>query len=76
MAAARPRAHRWADAARLGLADPHLRRSASACFAAAAEALPRLGAEPSLVARVRAFASRHIESGRSPAADQMEEMYA
>ncbi|WP_432925170.1 ergothioneine biosynthesis glutamate--cysteine ligase EgtA [Microbispora sp. CA-135349] len=74
--AARPVAHRWADAARLGLADPGLRRSASACFRAAAEALPRLGAEPWLVARVRAFASRHIESGRSPAADQMEEMYA
>ncbi|MEU6426436.1 ergothioneine biosynthesis glutamate--cysteine ligase EgtA [Microbispora sp. NPDC046973] len=74
--AARPVAHRWADAARLGLADPGLRRSASACFRAAAEALPRLGAEPSLVARVRAFASRHIESGRSPAADQMEEMFA
>ncbi|GLX07680.1 ergothioneine biosynthesis glutamate--cysteine ligase EgtA [Microbispora sp. NBRC 16548] len=74
--AARPVAHRWADAARLGLADPDLRRSASVCFAAAAEALPRLGAEPSLVARVRAFASRHIESGRSPAADQMEEMFA
>ncbi|MEU8175898.1 ergothioneine biosynthesis glutamate--cysteine ligase EgtA [Microbispora hainanensis] len=76
MEAARPVAHRWADAARLGLADPGLRRSASACFRAAAEALPRLGAEPALVARVRAFASRHIESGRSPAADQMEEMYA
>ncbi|KAB8182442.1 glutamate-cysteine ligase family protein [Microbispora catharanthi] len=76
MEAARPVAHRWADAARLGLADPDLRRSASVCFAAAAEALPRLGAEPSLVARVRAFASRHIESGRSPAADQMEEMFA
>ncbi|MBE3008025.1 ergothioneine biosynthesis glutamate--cysteine ligase EgtA [Microbispora sp. NEAU-D428] len=76
MEAARPVAHRWADAARLGLADPDLRRSASACFAAAAEALPRLGAEPSLVARVRAFSSRHIESGRSPAADQMEEMFA
>lgn len=74
--AARPVARRWADAARLGLADPDLRRSASVCFAAAAEALPRLGAEPSLVARVRAFASRHIESGRSPAADQMEEMFA
>ncbi|MEU7910049.1 glutamate-cysteine ligase family protein [Microbispora bryophytorum] len=76
MAAARASAHRWADAARLGLADPELRRSASVCFAAAAEALPRLGAEPWLVARVRAFASRHIESGRSPAADQMEEMFA
>lgn len=74
--AARPVAHRWEDAARLGLADPGLRRSASACFRAAAEALPRLGAEPRLVARVRAFASRHIESGRSPAADQMEEMFA
>ncbi|WP_327047374.1 glutamate-cysteine ligase family protein [Microbispora sp. NBC_01189] len=74
--AARPLAGRWTDAARLGLADSALRRCASVCFRAAAEALPRLGAGPRLVARVRAFASRHIESGRPPAADRMEEMFA
>lgn len=74
--AARPVAGRWADAARHGLADPALRASAAACFRAAVRALPRLGAEPWLVARVRDYASRHIESGRSPAADQMEEMFA
>ncbi|GAA0389608.1 ergothioneine biosynthesis glutamate--cysteine ligase EgtA [Microbispora corallina] len=68
--------HRWEDAARLGLSDPGLRRAACACFRAAAEALPRLGAEPWLTARVSAFASRHIESGRSPAVDLMEEMIA
>lgn len=76
MAAAEPVIGRWEDAARLGLADPALRRAARACFLAAAEALPRLGAEPWLVGRVSAFASRHIEPGRSPAADLMEEMFA
>ncbi|ETK31551.1 glutamate-cysteine ligase family protein [Microbispora sp. ATCC PTA-5024] len=73
---AAPVSHRWEDAARLGLSDPGLRRAACACFRAAAEALPRLGAEPWLTARVSAFASRHIESGRSPAVDLMEEMIA
>jgi glutamate--cysteine ligase len=67
---------RWEDAARLGLADPALLSAARACFRAAAEALPRLGAEPWLTARVSAFASRHIESGRSPALDLVEEMIA
>ncbi|GII28968.1 glutamate-cysteine ligase family protein [Planotetraspora mira] len=74
--AAAPVRDSWVPAARLGLADPALREAAGACFLAAAEALPRLGAEPWLVARVCAFAAKHIESGRSPAVDLMEEMYA
>ncbi|GIH69705.1 glutamate-cysteine ligase family protein [Sphaerimonospora thailandensis] len=74
--AAAPMEGRWADAARLGLADPGLRGAASVCFRAAVEALPRLGAEPWLVAQVSAFATKHIESGRSPAVDLMEEMIA
>ncbi|MCC5580850.1 ergothioneine biosynthesis glutamate--cysteine ligase EgtA [Microtetraspora sp. AC03309] len=59
----------WARAARFGLAEPHLRRTAETCFRAAVEALPRLGAEPWLVDRVGRFAARHIEPGRSPALD-------
>ncbi|MBP2703077.1 ergothioneine biosynthesis glutamate--cysteine ligase EgtA [Microbispora sp. RL4-1S] len=76
MEAAAPVRRRWDEAARLGLADPGMRRAADGCFRAALAALPRLGAEPWLVARVAAFASRHIESGRSPALDLMEEMFA
>ncbi|SDG04583.1 glutamate--cysteine ligase [Sinosporangium album] len=59
----------WLRAARFGLADPALRRAATACFEAALAALPRLGAGPALVAQVAAFADRHVAAGRSPAAD-------
>ncbi|GGM60871.1 glutamate--cysteine ligase EgtA [Thermopolyspora flexuosa] len=58
----------WRIAARCGLADPALRRAADACFRAALGALPRLGAPAGLVARVAAFADRHVAAGRSPAA--------
>jgi glutamate--cysteine ligase len=71
-----PVSGRWTRAARLGLADPALRRAAETCFRAAVQALPRLGAEPWLVDRVAAFAVKHIEPGRSPAVDLLEEMYA
>ncbi|WP_239119354.1 glutamate-cysteine ligase family protein, partial [Planotetraspora thailandica] len=66
----------WTRAARLGLADPDLRRAAETCFRAVVEALPRLDAEPWLVDRVAAYAVKHIETGRSPAADLLEEMSA
>ncbi|WP_433223789.1 glutamate-cysteine ligase family protein [Microtetraspora malaysiensis] len=59
----------WARAARFGLAEPRMRRAAEVCFRAAVEALPRLGADPWLVARVGRFAARYIEPGRSPALD-------
>lgn len=72
--AAAPVDGRWTDAARLGLADPGLRRAAVTCFRAAAKALPKTGAGPELVARVHAFTAKHIESGRSPAIDLIEEM--
>ncbi|MFC5835525.1 ergothioneine biosynthesis glutamate--cysteine ligase EgtA [Nonomuraea insulae] len=63
----------WETAARCGLADPGLRRAAEACFSAALEALPRLGADPGLVGEVAAFADRHVTTGRSPAADLMDQ---
>lgn len=66
----------WLDAARMGLGEPRLRRAAEGCFRAAVEALPRLGAAPWLVDRVSAFAAKHVESGRSPAVDLTEELYA
>jgi len=62
----------WRAAARGGLADPALRRAADACFRAALAALPRLGAPADLIARVAAFADRHVATGRSPAADLLE----
>ncbi|MFD1536573.1 ergothioneine biosynthesis glutamate--cysteine ligase EgtA [Nonomuraea guangzhouensis] len=72
MAAAEPYRRMWGVAARCGLADPHLRRVAEACFRAALEALPRCGADPGLVREVAAFADRHVSTGRSPASDLLD----
>ena len=72
LAAAEPYAGMWSQAARCGLADPGLRRAADACFRAALEALPRLGASAGLVREVAAFADRHVTTGRSPAADLLD----
>ncbi|MEU8382458.1 ergothioneine biosynthesis glutamate--cysteine ligase EgtA [Streptosporangium sp. NPDC048865] len=72
LAAAGPCAGMWSAAARHGLAEPRLRRAASACFRAALSALPRLGAAPALVCEVAAFADRHVTSGRSPAEDLLD----
>lgn len=67
-AAAEPVADRWAEAARSGLSDPPLADAARACFAAALNALPRLGAS-GLVPLVGEYARRYVELGRSPADD-------
>jgi glutamate--cysteine ligase len=74
LAAAEPVKGMWLEAARLGLGDARLRRAAEACFRAALEALPQLGGTPWLVDQVAAFAARHVEPGRSPAADLLEEL--
>lgn len=66
--AAAPVAHLWAEAARRGLAHPPLAGAARACFAAALDALPRLGA-PALVPLVDEYARRYVERGRAPADD-------
>nr|WP_255276060.1 glutamate-cysteine ligase family protein [Actinomadura madurae] len=68
-AAAEPVAHLWAEAARCGLSDASLAAAAAACFAAALEALPRLGA-PGLVPLVEEYAHRYVERGRCPADDR------
>ncbi|MFD0664809.1 glutamate-cysteine ligase family protein [Thermocatellispora tengchongensis] len=62
----------WQDAARCGLADPRLRRAAEVCFAAALDALPRLGAGPELIRMVADYADRYVRTGRSPAATLIE----
>jgi glutamate--cysteine ligase len=64
-----PRNPLWTTAARAGLTDPELHGAAVVCFAAALEALPRLGASPAVLASVAAFHDRYVLPGRCPAAD-------
>ncbi|MCX4529479.1 ergothioneine biosynthesis glutamate--cysteine ligase EgtA [Streptomyces sp. NBC_01551] len=64
-----PRNPLWRSAARAGLADPELRAAATACFLAAAEALPRLGASDLVRDTVADFTERHVLAGRCPADD-------
>ncbi|WP_406836176.1 ergothioneine biosynthesis glutamate--cysteine ligase EgtA [Streptomyces sp. AHU1] len=64
-----PRNPLWRDAARYGLADPELREAAAICFAAAYEALPRLGATTEVLDAVAEFTDRYVARGRCPADD-------
>ncbi|MFC8241676.1 ergothioneine biosynthesis glutamate--cysteine ligase EgtA [Streptomyces chartreusis] len=65
----------WLDAARSGLADPELREVADVCFAAALEALPRLGATTAVADAVAAYRDRYVARGRCPADDLLDELY-
>ncbi|MGI5379883.1 ergothioneine biosynthesis glutamate--cysteine ligase EgtA [Streptomyces sp. CA-251387] len=65
----------WIDAARSGLADPELQEVAVSCFAAALEALPRLGATTEVVDAVAAYRDRYVVKGRCPADDLLDELY-
>ncbi|MDH6514884.1 glutamate--cysteine ligase [Streptomyces sp. SAI-135] len=62
----------WNDAARHGLADPELHGAAIACFAAALEALPRLGATTGVTDAVGAYLHRYVIRGRCPADDLLD----
>ena len=64
--AVEPVADRWREAARDALTDPALARAARRCFAAALDALPRLGAT-ALVPLVADYADRFVARGRCPA---------
>ncbi|MGW3206311.1 ergothioneine biosynthesis glutamate--cysteine ligase EgtA [Streptomyces sp. NPDC001135] len=64
----------WTDAARRGLGDPELREAADLCFAAALEALPRLGATAGVTAAVAAYRDRHVARGRCPAHDLLDRL--
>jgi glutamate--cysteine ligase len=64
----------WLDAARNGLADPELHEAAVACFAAALEALPRLGATTEVTDAVRAYRDRYVIPGRCPADDLLDRL--
>jgi glutamate--cysteine ligase len=57
--------------AREALADPRVRAAAEACFTAAAQALPRLGAA-GLVEGVDAYLDRYVARGRTPADDVLD----
>ncbi|MDO0938563.1 ergothioneine biosynthesis glutamate--cysteine ligase EgtA [Streptomyces sp. DG2A-72] len=59
----------WLDAARHGLADPELHEAAVACFTAALDALPRLGATNQVTDAVQAYLDRYVIKGRCPADD-------
>ncbi|MFB6641289.1 ergothioneine biosynthesis glutamate--cysteine ligase EgtA [Streptomyces chartreusis] len=65
----------WLDAARSGLADPELREVADVCFAAALQALPRLGATREVTDAVAAYRDRYVARGRCPADDLLDELY-
>lgn len=67
-----PRNPLWEAAARSGLADPELRTVAALCFAAAQEALPRLGASTAVQDAVAAFTDRYVARGRCPADDLLD----
>ncbi|MDJ0343555.1 ergothioneine biosynthesis glutamate--cysteine ligase EgtA [Streptomyces sp. H10-C2] len=69
-----PRNPLWLRAARRGLTDPALRRAADACFRAAMEALPRMGAPGYVQATVTEFAERYIARGRCPADDLIDQV--
>ncbi|MFD3531051.1 ergothioneine biosynthesis glutamate--cysteine ligase EgtA [Streptomyces sp. NPDC058664] len=64
-----PRNPLWLAAARDGLADPELHAAARAVFAAALEALPRIGASEELRRSVAAFHERYVIPGSCPADD-------
>ncbi|NEA99123.1 ergothioneine biosynthesis glutamate--cysteine ligase EgtA [Streptomyces sp. SID13726] len=62
----------WIDAARHGLTDPELHEAAIACFAAALEALPRLGADAEVTEAVETYLHRYVIRGRCPADDLLD----
>ena len=64
----------WIDAARYGLADPELHEAAVGCFAAALEALPRLGATDRVTDAVTAYLERYVLLGRTPADDLLDRL--
>ncbi|MFD9880808.1 ergothioneine biosynthesis glutamate--cysteine ligase EgtA [Streptomyces alboflavus] len=67
-----PHSPLWLDAARHGLADPELHEAAAACFAAALEALPRLGVDSHVLSVVAAHTERYVARGRCPADDLLD----
>jgi glutamate--cysteine ligase len=58
---------RWDDAARHALHDPDFASAACECFAAALDALPRLGASTEIIDVVEEYRARYVSRERCPA---------
>ncbi len=74
MAATSPVAGQWELAAKCGPEDPAIARAAKECFAAAAEALARLGVPSAITDAVGEFTQRYVTKDRCPADDLLEKM--
>lgn len=70
-AAAAPVQGLWREASEHGLAHPALAEAARACFSAAVDALPRVGADPATAAAAAEFYDRYVARGRCPADDAL-----
>ena len=68
----RPVADCWAEAAGHGLGHPALASAARTSFAAALDALPRLGLDRSTIAATEAFVDRYVDRGRCPGDDVLD----
>lgn len=66
----------WTLASRLGLTDPALAEAADRCFAAAADALDRAGADDATSALVDAYRERYVSRRRTPADDRLDALFA
>ena len=62
----------WPAAAHRALADPLIARAARSCFAAALDALPRIGAGAATQSQCAAYADRFVDRGRCPADDLLD----
>jgi len=63
----------WSVAARCGLADPALGAAARTCFAAALDALPAAGVDPTTLDATWEFVDRYVARGRCPADDRLDD---
>jgi len=70
--ACRPVAGEWFEAAGAGLAHPGLASAADACFAAAIDALPRLGVGRDTVEACEEFVDRYVGRRRCPGDDLLD----
>ncbi len=67
-----PLADRWDDAARHALHAPDFARAACEAFAAALDALPRLGATSDVIDLVTSYRDRYVSRERCPADDLLD----
>ncbi len=68
----RPIAGLWSEAASFGLDHPGLASAAGTCFAAALDALPRLGVSGALLASTADYADRYVDRRRTPGDDLLD----